>query len=316
MSEANKIIKKISKIKTTINQIFRDKSFTKDFSQKIIELLYEIDDYTEFISIEIILKTDLHKTLKILFQLSDVYLDIKKLCHSILENILKNIENELFNYEQDIFFDYVNNSSDKIEFNKNLFIEDLGKLIEKRNYDNDINNDNIIKTDQKFLEKIKKDEMLMNNEYRRREKVKKIQNEKRFNLFISNNNNKNNFSNFNEEKINKRKKRNINVEVINNKNHINILIEKSALNGIENLFEKKEYNHIKNNHFLGKKKYKRIKKKIIKKEKKTEIIIEIPLYDNSEIYFNHFKENINIINQDNKILLCNNGFKHEINNNL
>ena len=279
MSETNKIIKKISKIKSTINQIFRDKSFTKDFSQKIIELLYEIDDYSEFISIEIILKTDLHKTLKILFKLSDVYLDIKKLCHSILENILKNIENELFNYEQDIFFDYVNNSSDKIEFNKNLFIEDLGKLIEKRNYDN---NDNIIKTDQKFLEKIKKDEMLMINEYRRREKVKKIQNEKRFNLFISNYNNNNcnnNLSNFNEEKIKKRKKRNINVEVINNKNHINILIEKSALNGTENLFGNKENNHIKKNHFLGKKKYKRIKKKIIKKEKKAEIIIEIPLYD-------------------------------------
>ena len=311
MSETNKIIKKISKIKTTINQIFRDKSFTKDFSQKIIELLYEIDDYSEFISIEIILKTDLHKTLKILFKLSDVYLDIKKLCHSILEDILKNIENELFNYEQDIFYDYVNNSKDKIEFNKNLFIEDLGKLIEKRNYDN---NDNIIKTDQKFLEKIKKDEMLMINEYRRREKVKKIQNEKRFNLFISNYNNNNcnnNLSNFNEEKIKKRKKRNINVEVINNKNHINILIEKSALNGTENLFGNKENNHIKKNHFLGKKKYKRIKKKIIKKEKKTEIIIEIPLYDNSEIYFNHFKENINIINQDNKILLCNNGFKHD-----
>ena len=279
MSETNKIIKKISKIKTTINQIFRDKPFKKDFSQKIIELLYEIDDYTEFISIEIILKTDLHKTLKILFKLSDVYLDIKKLCHSILEDILKNIENELFNYEQDIFYDYVNNSKDKIEFNKNLFLEDLGKLIEKRNYDN---NDNIIKTDQKFLEKIKKDEMLMINEYRRREKVKKNQNEKRFNLFISNYNNNNcnnNLSNFNEEKIKKRKKRNINVEVINNKNHINILIEKSALNGTENLFGNKENNHIKKNHFLGKKKYKRIKKKIIKKEKKAEIIIEIPLYD-------------------------------------
>ncbi len=312
MSETNKIIKKISKIKTTINQIFRDKPFKKDFSQKIIELLYEIDDYTEFISIEIILKTDLHKTLKILFQLSDVYLDIKKLCHSILEDILKNIENELFNYEQDIFFDYVNDSSDKIEFNKNLFIQDLGKLIEKRNYQNDNDNDNIIKTDQKFLEKIKKDEMLMNNEYRRREKVKKIENEKRFNLFISNNNNnKNNLSNFNEDKILKRKKRNINVEVINNKNHINILIEKSALNGIKHLFEHNKDNHIKNTHFLGKKKYKRLKKKIIKKEKKAEIIIEIPSYDNSEIYFNHFKENINIINQDNKILLCNNGFKHD-----
>ena len=269
MSETNKIIKKISKIKTTINQIFRDKSFTKDFSQKIIELLYEIDDYSEFISIEIILKTDLHKTLKILFKLSDVYLDIKKLCHSILEDILKNIENELFNYEQDIFYDYVNNSKDKIEFNKNLFIEDLGKLIEKRNYDN---NDNIIKTDQKFLEKIKKDEMLMINEYRRREKVKKIQNEKRFNLFISNYNNNNcnnNLSNFNEEKIKKRKKRNINVEVINNKNHINILIEKSALNGIKHLFEHNKDNHIKNTHFLGKKKYKKLKKKIIKKKKKN-----------------------------------------------
>ena len=70
MSETNKIIKKISKIKSTINQIFRDKSFTKDFSQKIIELLYEIDDYSEFISIEIIFKTDLHKSLKIRFKLS------------------------------------------------------------------------------------------------------------------------------------------------------------------------------------------------------------------------------------------------------
>ena len=200
MSETNKIIKKISKIKTSINQILRDKFFTKDFSKKIIDLLYEIDDYTEFISIEIILKTYLHKTLKILFQLSDVYLNIKTLCHSILENILINIKRELFNYDQDIF-DYVNNTNDKIEFNKNLFIQELDKLLEKNHYDN--YNYTFIKTNQKFLEKIKKDEMNMNNEYRRREKVRKIENEKRFNMYLNNND----FNFYQEKKKKKRKKR-------------------------------------------------------------------------------------------------------------
>ena len=115
--------------------------------------------------------------------LKDIQINIKTLCHSILEDILKNIENELFNYEQDIFYDYVNNSKDKIEFNKNLFIQELDKLLEKNHYDN--YNYTFIKTNQKFLEKIKKDEMNMNNEYRRREKVRKIENEKRFNMYLN-----------------------------------------------------------------------------------------------------------------------------------
>ena len=103
MSETNKIIKNISMIKSNINQIFKDQIFIKNFSKKIIELLYQIDDYTESISLEIILKTDLHKTLKILFQLSDAYLNVKKITQSILENIFINIKRELFNYDQDIF---------------------------------------------------------------------------------------------------------------------------------------------------------------------------------------------------------------------
>ena len=313
MSETNKIIKKISKIKTSINQILRDKYFTKDFSKKIIDLLYEIDDYTEFISIEIILKTYLHKTLKILFQLSDVYLNIKTLCHSILENILINIKRELFNYDQDIF-DYVNNTNDKIEFNKNLFIQELDKLLEKNHYDN--YNYTFIKTNQKFLEKIKKDEMNMNNEYRRREKVRKIENEKRFNMYL-NNNVFNDFNYYQEETIEKRKKRNINVEVINNKNNVNIIIEKSALNGIEDLlkqhFNNFNYNKIVNTNYL-RKKYKRIKS--IKNTKKAhhEIIIEIPIYDNSDLFFSHFNEKINKINQENNIFLSNQ-VRKEINNN-
>ena len=296
MSETNKIIKNISMIKSNINQIFKDQIFIKNFSKKIIELLYQIDDYTEFISLEIILKTDLHKTLKILFQLSDAYLNVKKITQSILENIFINIKRELFNYDQDIF-DYVNCTKDKVEFNKNLFVEQLDNLIRKRN--NEDFNNIYIRTDEKFLEKIKKEEFYMNNEYRRREKIKKIENEKRFNLYLNNNYNENSTIIL-EDKIGKRRRRNINIEVIKKKNHINIIIDKSALNGIKNLQENlKDYknNNVINTNFLGKKN-KKNKEKLNENHK---IIIEIPICDASDLFLEQLNEKMNKINQDNNI---------------
>ena len=139
----------------------------------------------------------------------------------------------------------------------------------------------------------------MNNEYRRREKIKKIENEKRFNLYLNNNYNENSTIIL-EDKIGKRKRRNINVEVIKKKNHINIIIDKSALNGIKNLQENlKDYknNNVINTNFLGKKN-KKNKEKLNENHK---IIIEIPICDASDLFLEQLNEKMNKINQDNNI---------------
>ena len=153
----------------------------------------------------------------------------------------------------------------------------------------------ILRTDEKFLEKIKKEEFYMNNEYRRREKIKKIENEKRFNLYLNNNYNENSTIIL-EDKIGKRRRRNINVEVIKKKNHINIIIDKSALNGIKNLQENlKDYknNNVINTNFLGKKN-KKNKEKLNENHK---IIIEIPICDASDLFLEQLNEKMNKINQ-------------------
>ena len=184
-----------------------------------------------------------------------------------------------------------------LEFNKNLFVEQLDNLIRKRNNENC--NNIYIRTDEKFLEKIKKEEFYMNNEYRRREKIKKIENEKRFNLYLNNNYNENSTIIL-EDKIGKRRRRNINIEVIKKKNHINIIIDKSALNGIKNLQENlKDYknNNVINTNFLGKKN-KKNKEKLNENHK---IIIEIPICDASDLFLEQLNEKMNKINQDNNI---------------
>jgi hypothetical protein len=139
----------------------------------------------------------------------------------------------------------------------------------------------------------------MNNEYKRRKKIKKIENEKRFNLYLNNNYNENSTIIL-EDKIGKRKRRNINVEVIKKKNHINIIIDKSALNGIKNLQENlKDYknNNVINTNFLGKKN-KKNKEKLNENHK---IIIEIPICDASDLFLEQLNEKMNKINQDNNI---------------
>ncbi len=282
MSEKNKMIKTIIIIKKVINQIYKDKLFSIDFSKEIIEFLYEIDKYTEFISSDIIIKTDIHKTLKNLLQLSDFYLDIKKLSYSILEHIFVNIKNELFNYDEELFH-YIKYSNKTIEFNKNNFTDELNELIENRNNEKYCN---IIRTDKKYFIKIKKEEIQMNNEYRRREKAKKNECQKNFDLFLSNNINNNNFSIFNEEIINKRKRTNKNIDVIiNNKKNINIIIQKSAISNIENF--QYQFNNIQKNNLLNKK-YKRNKNEMNNNTNNTtnnKIIIEIPLYDDIDFIF-------------------------------
>ena len=280
MSEKNKIIKKITNIKQIINQIYKDKLFTNDFSKEIIEFLYEIDKYSKHFSLDIILKTNIHKTLKTLFQLSDFYLDIKIISYSILEHIFINIRNELFNYDEDIFH-YFKYSKISIEFNKNNFIDELNELIKNRNYEKNYDN---IRTDKNFLIKIKKQEIKMNNEYRRRERLKKIEYQKSFDLFLSNNNKNNYFSIFQERKRKKRKKNNINVNVINKKNHIYIIIKKSAISNIESF--QYQFSNQKKNNFLNKK-YQRNNKNKIKNKKNNKIIIEIPLNENIDLFFNH-----------------------------
>ena len=102
MSDLKIIVTNILRLKRSINDILRDKLYIKDFSTKLSELLYELDDYSQIISVDILYKTDLHKTLKIILQLSDGYLDLKEVCYNVLDNICQNINKELFLFDDSL----------------------------------------------------------------------------------------------------------------------------------------------------------------------------------------------------------------------
>ena len=48
MSDLKIIVTNILRLKRSINDILRDKLYIKDFSIKLIELLYELDDYSGY----------------------------------------------------------------------------------------------------------------------------------------------------------------------------------------------------------------------------------------------------------------------------
>ena len=185
MSDLKIIVTNILRLKRSINDILRDKLYIKDFSIKLIELLYELDDYSEIISVDILYKTDLHKTLKIILQLSDAYLNLKESCYKILDNIFQNISKELFLFDDS--FNLLLNQNRKYKNNIDIkkLNEELDSLIKERNYDKNCS-DFIIKTDEKTLEKILKDESNMLLVSRRRQKIRKFENEKLFNFYLNN----------------------------------------------------------------------------------------------------------------------------------
>ena len=185
MSDLKIIVTNILRLKRSINDILRDKLYIKDFSTKLSELLYELDDYSQIISVDILYKTDLHKTLKIILQLSDAYLDLKESCYKILDNIFQNISKELFLFDDS--FNLLLNQNRKYKNNIDIkkLNEELDSLIKERNYDKNCS-DFIIKTDEKTLEKILKDESNMLLVSRRRQKIRKFENEKLFNFYLNN----------------------------------------------------------------------------------------------------------------------------------
>ena len=185
MSDLKIIVTNILRLKRSINDILRDKLYIKDFSTKLSELLYELDDYSQIISVDILYKTDLHKTLKIILQLSDAYLDLKEICYKILDNIFQNISKELFLFDDSFNLLLNQNRKYKNKIDIKKLNEELDSLIKKRNYDKNCS-DFIIKTDEKTLEKILKDESNMLLVSRRRQKIRKFENEKLFNFYLNN----------------------------------------------------------------------------------------------------------------------------------
>ncbi len=185
MSDLKIIVTNILRLKRSINDILRDKLYIKDFSIKLIELLYELDDYSEIISVDILYKTDLHKTLKIILQLSDGYLDLKEVCYNVLDNICQNINKELFLFDDSLTLWLNQNKKYKINLDIKKLNEELDSLIKERNNDKKCS-DFIIKTDEKSLEKILKDELNMLLLSRRRQKIRKFENEKMFNSYLNN----------------------------------------------------------------------------------------------------------------------------------
>jgi len=229
MTDLKSIVSRILRLKRCINDILRDKLYIKDFSTKLTELLYELDDYSEIITVDILYKTDLHKTLKIILQLSDAYLDLKEVCYNVLENISQNINKELFLFDDNFNLLLNQNKKYKVNIDIKKLNEELDNLIKERNnckYCSDF----IIKTDEKTLEKIMKDELNMLLESRRRQNTRRFESTKIFNFYINdlNNNNSNSPSLINKFKIDdlspniKKRKQNTFVNIDIDKKNINL----------------------------------------------------------------------------------------------
>ena len=229
MTDLKSIVSRILRLKRCINDILRDKLYIKDFSTKLTELLYELDDYSEIISVDILYKTDLHKTLKIILQLSDAYLDLKEVCYNVLENISQNINKELFLFDDNFNLLLNQNKKYKVNIDIKKLNEELDKLIKERN-NCKCCSDFIIKTDEKTLEKIMKDELNMLLESRRRQNTRRFESTKIFNFYINdlNNNNSNSPSLINKFKIDdlspniKKRKQNTFVNIDIDKKNINL----------------------------------------------------------------------------------------------
>ena len=209
-----KVINSILTIKRSINDIIRDRAYIKDFQKQIIEHLYEIDDYSKSITVNILQKTDLHKCLKPLLQYPDSYFDMKEAVYNLLDTILLNMKSELFRGDVKRSFNLDMYNTIILDIDKEGFIKELQEHIIERSKISD-KEDCFIRTDAKFLEQVKKNEVNTMIEAKRRQRLRRLENEKCLLVEIN--------SNEQEE----------NVYVKKNKNGIIIYIKKNCLKDID-----------------------------------------------------------------------------------
>ena len=209
-----KVINSILTIKRAINDIIRDRAYIKDFQKQIIEHLYEIDDYSKSITVNILQKTDLHKCLKPLLQYPDSYFDMKEAVYNLLDTILLNMKSELFREDVKRSFNLDMYNTIILDIDKQGFIKELQEHIIERSKISD-KEDCFIRTDAKFLEQVKKNEVNTMIEAKRRQRLRRLENEKCLLVEIN--------SNEQEE----------NVYVKKNRNGIIIYIKKNCLKDID-----------------------------------------------------------------------------------
>ena len=209
-----RVINSILTIKRAINDIIRDRAYIKDFQKQIIEHLYEIDDYSKSITVNILQKTDLHKCLKPLLQYPDSYFDMKEAVYNLLDTILLNMKSELFREDVKRSFNLDMYNTILLDIDKEGFIKELQEHIIERSKISD-KEDCFIRTDAKFLEQVKKNEVNTMIEAKRRQRLRRLENEKCLLVEIN--------SNEQEE----------NVYVKKNRNGIIIYIKKNCLKDID-----------------------------------------------------------------------------------
>ena len=209
-----RVINSILTIKRAINDIIRDRAYIKDFQKQIIEHLYEIDDYSKSITVNILQKTDLHKCLKPLLQYPDSYFDMKEAVYNLLDTILLNMKSELFREDVKRSFNLDMYNTIILDIDKEGFIKELQEHIIERSKISD-KEDCFIRTDAKFLEQVKKNEVNTMIEAKRRQRLRRLENEKCLLVEIN--------SNEQEE----------NVYVKKNRNGILIYIKKNCLKDID-----------------------------------------------------------------------------------
>ena len=209
-----RVINSILTIKRAINDIIRDRAYIKDFQKQIIEHLYEIDDYSKSITVNILQKTDLHKCLKPLLQYPDSYFDMKEAVYNLLDTILLNMKSELFREDVKRSFNLDMYNTIILDIDKEGFIKELQEHIIERSKISD-KEDCFIRTDAKFLEQVKKNEVNTMIEAKRRQRLRRLENEKCLLVEIN--------SNEQEE----------NVYVKKNRNGIIIYVKKNCLKDID-----------------------------------------------------------------------------------
>ena len=209
-----RVINSILTIKRAINDIIRDRAYIKDFQKQIIEHLYEIDDYSKSITVDILQKTDLHKCIKPLLQYPDSYFDMKEAVYNLLDTILLNMKSELFREDVKRSFNLDMYNTIILDIDKEGFIKELQEHIIERSKISD-KEDCFIRTDAKFLEQVKKNEVNTMIEAKRRQRLRRLENEKCLLVEIN--------SNEQEE----------NVYVKKNRNGIIIYIKKNCLKDID-----------------------------------------------------------------------------------
>ena len=254
-----RVINSILTIKRAINDIIRDRAYIKDFQKQIIEHLYEIDDYSKSITVNILQKTDLHKCLKPLLQYPDSYFDMKEAVYNLLDTILLNMKSELFREDVKRSFNLDMYNTIILDIDKEGFIKELQEHIIERSKISD-KEDCFIRTDAKFLEQVKKNEVNTMIEAKRRQRLRRLENEKCLLVEIN--------SNEQEE----------NVYVKKNRNGIIIYIKKNCLKDIDLNTELKLLNQKRKRNSSNKsrtKSYRRKRSQRKKKEIKQDCHIEL-----------------------------------------